>query len=212
MRQVSIVVADDHPVYRDGLVRLVREQPEFELAGACRDGDEALAAIEAKAPDVALLDLHLPRRDAIDVLRELRIRGHTATRVVLISVSDDGATVHRSIAAGAAGYLVKDAGPTEICDALSAVASGRTVLPVGLHAGLAAEIQDQAGASEPLLSAREEEVLRWTAEGRSAREVAAQLVVSTATVKTHLQHIYAKLDVSDRAAAVAKAMRRGLLD
>src|SRR5262249_33428291 len=147
-----------------------------------------------------------------DVLTELRVRGHTGTRVVMISVSDDGATVHKAIAAGAAGYLVKDAGPTEICDALSAVASGRTVLPVSLHAGLAAEIQDQSGASETLLRAREEEVLRWTAEGRSAREVAAQLVVSTATVKTHLQHIYAKLDVTDRAAAVAKAMRRGLLD
>jgi two-component system nitrate/nitrite response regulator NarL len=212
MRQVSIVVADDHPLYRDGLVRLVRERPEFKLAAECRDGDEALAAIEAHAPDVALLDLHLPRRDAIDVLRELRVRGHTGTRVVMISVSDDGATVHESIAAGAAGYLVKEAGAAEICDALSAVASGRTVLPASLHAGLAAEIQDQAEAHESLLSPREEEVLRWTAEGRSVREVAAQLVVSTATVKTHLQHIYAKLDVSDRAAAVAKAMRRGLLD
>jgi two-component system nitrate/nitrite response regulator NarL len=209
---MSVVVADDHPVYREGLVRIVREQPEFELAAECRNGDEVLAAIEAKAPDVGLLDLHLPGRDAIDVLRELRARGHTATRVVMLSVSDDGATVHEAIAAGAVGYLVKEAGPNEIRDALKAVASGRTVLPPRLHAGLAAEIQDQAEALESPLSAREEEVLKLTAEGRSAREIAEQLIVSTATVKTHLQHIYAKLDVSDRAAAVAKAMRRGLLD
>jgi len=209
---MSVVIADDHPVYREGLVRIVREQPEFELAAECRDGDEALAAIEAKAPDVGLLDLHLPGRDGINVLRELRLRGHTATRVVMLSVSDDGATVHEAIAAGAVGYLVKEAGPNEIRDALKAVASGRTVLPARLHAGLAAEIKEQAEALESPLSAREQEVLRLTAEGRSAREIAAQLIVSTATVKTHLQHIYEKLDVSDRAAAVAKAMRRGLLD
>jgi two-component system nitrate/nitrite response regulator NarL len=206
------VIADDHPVYREGVARSIRQRPEFSVAAECADGEEALVAIETVEPELALLDVRMPGRDGIDVLKQLRVDGHTGTRVVMLSAIQDGTTVYESIAAGASGFLSKDAGRAEICDALVAVAAGRTVLPAVLHDGLAETIRHQADAASSPLTDREREVLQWAADGLTAREVAKQLIIGTATVKTHLQHIYEKLGVTDRAAAVAEAMRRGLLD
>jgi two-component system nitrate/nitrite response regulator NarL len=210
--QIQVVIADDHPVYREGVARSIRERPEFSVAAECADGEEALTVIESVEPELALLDVRMPGLDGIDVLKQLRVDGHTSTRVVMLSAIDDGTTVYESIAAGASGYLSKDSGREEICDALVAVAAGHTVLPADLHNGLAETIRHHADAASPLLTEREREVLQWAAEGRTAKEVAEQLIIGTATVKTHLQHIYEKLGVADRAAAVAEAMRRGLLD
>jgi two-component system nitrate/nitrite response regulator NarL len=210
--QIRVVVADDHPVYREGIAHILRERPEFELAGEARDGDEALAAILASKPDVALLDVRLPRRDGIQVLKKLRANGHAGTRVLMLSASDDGASVYESIAAGASGYMLKDAERGAICDALVAVAEGQSVLSLDLQAHLIEMIRQHEEANVSALSPRETEVLRLTASGHSAREVAAELIVSPATIRTHLQHIYEKLAVSDRASAVAEGMRRGYLD
>jgi two-component system nitrate/nitrite response regulator NarL len=211
-KPIKVVLADDHPVFREGVARLLRQRREFELAAECRDGEEALAAIKSMAPDVALLDVRLARLSGIDVLRHLNGRSQTDTRVVMLSVADDGATIYESIAAGAAGYLLKEAEGSEICDSLVAVAAGRTVLPAQVQTGLADAIRHHAEPRAPMLSGREEEVLRLAAKGRTAQQIAKELIIGTATVKTHLQHIYDKLGVSDRVSAVTEAMRRGILD
>jgi two-component system, NarL family, nitrate/nitrite response regulator NarL len=211
-KRIKVVLADDHPVYREGIARLIRQRQEFELVAECRNGDEALAAIRTSRPDIALLDIRLPGLSGTDVLRQLQGNGESTTRVVMLTASEDGATIYESIASGASGYLLKDAERAEICDALLAVAAGRTVLPAGVHTGLMGEIRHQAEPRAPALSPREQEVLRSAARGRSAREIADELFVSTATVKTHLQHIYEKLGVSGRASAVVEGMRRGMVE
>jgi two-component system nitrate/nitrite response regulator NarL len=211
-QRIRVVIADDHPIYREGIAQMVRECPELELLVECATGEQALAAIRDRQPDVAVLDLRLPDHDGIEILRRLRADGQTATRVLMLSASDDGASVYGSIAAGAGGYLVKDADRDAICAAVVDVAAGRTVLPLGLHMGLADEIRHHEAASTVRLSPREEEVLRLAANGCSSREIASRLIIGTATVKTHFQHIYEKLGVTDRAAAVAEGMRRGIVD
>lgn len=210
--RIRITIADDHPVYREGVARLIRQRRDFELTAECGDGDEALAAIKETRPDVALLDVRLPGRSGIEVLKEMRAAGKLSTHVVMLSAFDDAATVYEAIAAGAEGYLVKDATRDEICEALVSVAHGQTVLPLAIQSGLVGEIWQQAQAPQTLLTPREHEVLKWAAGGRPAREIAGELYISEATVKTHLNHIYEKLGVSDRVSAVAEGMRRGLLD
>lgn len=191
---------------------MVRECPELELLAECASGREAFATIRDRHPDVAVLDLRLPDHDGIEILRRLRADRQTATRVLMLSAHDEGSSVYDAIAAGAGGYLLKDAARDAICAAVLDVAAGRTVLPPGLHMGLADEIRHHETASIVHLSPREQEVLTLAANGCSSREIAQQLIIGTATVKTHFQHIYEKFGVSDRAAAVAEGMRRGVLD
>jgi two-component system, NarL family, nitrate/nitrite response regulator NarL len=197
---VSLLIADDHPVYRSGLAEILRGRPELEVVGEAGDGATALAEIRRLAPDIAVVDLQLPDTDGISVAEAVAREG-LATRVVILSAYEDRDVVQRAFAAGARAYLPKICSAERLCDTLLAVARGQTVLP-GLP----------AAAAQVMLTARETEVLRLTADGRSAPEIAATLAVSAATVKTHLQHVYEKLGVSDRAAAVAQAIRRGLLD
>jgi two-component system nitrate/nitrite response regulator NarL len=208
---IKVVVADDHPIYREGVARLLRRRREFELVAECRDGEDALAAIKSSAPDIALVNVRLPRLSGIDVLRRLR-KSHTDTRVVMLSDAADGATSYESIAAGAAGYLLKDADGPAICESLLAVAAGGTVLPPEVHTGLADAIRHQAEPRPPMLSQRELQVLRLAAKGGTAQQIAKELAIGTTTVKTHLQHIYAKLGVSDRVSAVAEAIHQGIVD
>lgn len=210
-KALKVVIADDHPIYREGVARMLRHRKEFELAATCRNGDEVLAAIEATSPDVALIDVSMPGSSGIDVLRQLQVNDGSGTRVVMLSAADDGATMYEAIAAGAAGYVLKDADHSEVCDVLLAVGAGRTVLPAEIQTQLATEIRQQSQPHNPDLSHREIEVLTHAAEGLSARQIADELILSTATVKTHLQHIYQKLDASDRGSAVAEAMRRGII-
>jgi two-component system nitrate/nitrite response regulator NarL len=209
---IRITIADDHPVYREGVARLIRQRRDLQLTAECANGEEALAAIKTTRPDVALLDVRLPGHSGIDVLKQVRANGKLDTHVVMLSAFDDPETVYEAIAAGAEGYLVKDATRDEICDALVAVAHGQTVLPPAIQAGLVGEIRHQAQAPQTLLTSREHEVLKSAAGGHQTRAIARELFISEATVKTHLNHIYEKLGVSDRVSAVAEAMRRGLLD
>jgi two-component system, NarL family, nitrate/nitrite response regulator NarL len=205
-------VADDHPLFRDGIARAVRERPDLELVGEADDGPAALAAVRALEPAVAVVDFSLPGLDGLQVLGAIR-RDRLATRVLMLSASIDGALVHEAIAAGAAGYLSKSADRTAVCDAVAAVARGETVLDPGLQAGLLEQIRARGvDDTRPVLTARELEILNLMAAGCTAAEIGRRLFVAPSTVKTHVGHIYEKLDVSDRAACVAQAMRHGLLE
>jgi two-component system, NarL family, nitrate/nitrite response regulator NarL len=208
---VRVLAADGQPLYRDAVARAIRERPELELVGQAGNGREALEAIGAEHPDVAVIDRTLTGLSGEQVLNAVE-RDGLSTRVVLIAAHADPCEVYAALADGAAGYLTKEADARELCDAITAVARGRTVLAGELQAGVAGEIRLRAPRDRPVMSDRELETLTLIAEGLSAPQIGRALHLSTATVKTHLQHIYEKLGVSERAAAVAEAMRRGLLE
>jgi len=210
-RRVRVLAADAQPLYREAMGRAIKERPELELVAQAADGREALAAIGAELPDVAVIARQLPGLRGDQVLNAVG-RDGLGTRVVLISAEPDAGLVYEAIAKGAAGYLTKHADARAICDAITAVARGSTVLAPELQTGIAGEIRLRAVDERPFLSERENQILKLIANGLTAPEIGRSIHLSTATVKTHLQHLYDKLDVSERAAAVAEAMRRGLLE
>jgi two-component system nitrate/nitrite response regulator NarL len=209
--RIRVLVADDHPLYREAVVRAVRARPEFELIGQAQDGREALGAIREEAPDVAVLDVEMPSMGGVDVVRAVN-RDALGTRIVLLSAHLESDTVYAAVQAGVRAYLSKAWPAERICDALLAVARGDVILPGEVQAGLAAAIRNNAAGAQIHLTPRERDVLAGLVRGQSAPTIATDLHVSTATVKTHLKTLYEKLGVSDRAAAVAEAMRRGLIE
>ena len=210
--RVSVLVADDHPLFREGIERAVKERPELELVGAAAGGREALERIRDLAPAVAVLDLKLPELDGFQILNAVS-RDDIPTRVLFLSASGDPEVVYRAVQGGAAGYFRKEADRNAILDAISAVARGGTVIDPGLQAGVFDQIRMRGTSEErPILTAREREVLTLMAEGLSGPQIAERLIVAIPTVKTHQARLYEKLGVSERAAAVAEAMRRGLLE
>ena len=211
MSRVAVLVADDSPVYREGIVRAVKERPELELLAEVATGREALMAIAELRPHVAVLDMKLPDLDGSQVLRAIN-RDELPTKVVFVSAYIDSEIVYAAIGGGARAYLSKDATRQQICDAIAAVARGGTVFASEVQTGLAREIQMRSADTDVVLTSREREILALTAEGLLAPEIGRRLYLSPATIKTHLQRVYGKLGVSDRAAAVAEAMRRGLLE
>lgn len=209
---ITVLVADDHPLFRDGIARAVRERATLALVGEASDGREALERIRELKPDVAVLDLKLPELDGLQVVKALR-RDAAASRVLMLSAFTEGPVVHELLSAGAAGYLPKSVERAQICDAIEILARGGTMLDPSLHDGLVAAIHAQnAHTDRPWLTDREREILVLIAEGLSAPSMGARLHLAPGTVKTHLSHLYEKLGVSDRAACVAEAMRRGLLE
>ena len=204
-------MADDHPLYREAVVRAVLARPEFELVGQAADGRAALGVIRDSAPDIAVLDVEMPSLGGVEVVRAVN-RDALATRVVLLSAHLESDTVYSAVAEGVRGYLPKAWPAERICNALVAVARGEIVLPNEIQAGLAAAIRSNAGPGRVHLTPREHDVLLGLADGKTAPTIAQDLHVSTATVKTHLKTLYEKLGVSDRAAAVAEAMRNGLIE
>jgi DNA-binding NarL/FixJ family response regulator len=204
---IRLLIADDHPVVRDGLSGMFAADPDFEVAGQAADGSQALRLAEALRPDVILMDLRMPGMDGVTAIGELARRGNPA-RILVLTTYDTDSYVLPAIEAGATGYLLKDAPRAELLHAVRAAAAGQPVLAPSV----AARLMNRVRAPEPeLLSQRELEVLGLVAAGNTNREVAARLFISEATVKTHLLHIYAKLGVTDRAAAVAEAFNRSLL-
>jgi two-component system nitrate/nitrite response regulator NarL len=211
-KRATVVIADDHPLYREGLARAISMRPDLELIGEATDGRAALAHIQQLTPDVAVLDMRMPGLRALDIVEALT-RDGSRTRVLVLSAAVESSLVYAAVAAGAAGYWSKDAQRDAICDAIAAVARGDRVLDPTLQSGVFSEIHArEVDTGRPVLTSREHEILLCIAEGKSAPTIGAELYLSTATVKTHLGHLYEKLGVSDRAAAVAEAMRRGLLE
>lgn len=210
-KKVSVVVADDHPLFRDGLVRALTGSGLVDVVAEAADGVEALGLIRQHRPQVALLDHQMPGMDGADVAAAV-VRDELPTRVLLISAHADSAIVYQALQHGAAGFLPKESSRTDIVNAVLDCAQGRDVVSADVAAGLAAEIRRRAEPSGPALSQREREVLTMIADGASIPQIAKSLFLAPSTVKTHTQRLYEKLGVGDRAAAVAEAMRRGLLD
>jgi DNA-binding NarL/FixJ family response regulator len=202
-----VLIVDDHPVVRDGLRGMFTADPRFEVLGEAGDGAEAIVTAERLRPDVVLMDLRMPRTDGVTAIKELARRG-VPSRVLVLTTYDTDSDVLPAIEAGATGYLLKDAPRDELFRAVEAAARGQAVLSPAVATRLMGQMRQPA--SEPL-SQRELEVLGLIARGTTNREAARQLFISEATVKTHLLHVYAKLGVNDRAAAVATAFSRGYL-
>jgi two-component system, NarL family, nitrate/nitrite response regulator NarL len=210
--RVRVVVADDHPLFREGIERAIRERPELELVGSAADGREALGLVRELEPAVAVLDLRLPGLDGLRILNAIT-RDHILTRVLVLSASGDAELVYRAVEGGAAGYFRKEADRHTILDAISAVARGGTVIEDELQAGVFEQIRMRGiDDDRPILTGREQDVLTLMAQGLSGPQIADRLIVALPTVKTYQARLYEKLGVSERAAAVAEAMRRGLLE
>jgi two-component system nitrate/nitrite response regulator NarL len=208
---LTILVADDHPVYRQGLERAIAEREDLELVGSSADGREALERIAELEPDVAVIDVRMPGLDGLAIVNAAK-RDGLRTRVMLLTGYEDSAAAYRALAQGAAGYVSKTSDLTELLESIVTAGGGETVIAPQFQAGIAGEIQLRESADRPALTEREQEVLTLLAEGRTSQRIGDELGVSEATIKTHLHHLYEKLGVSDRAAAVATAMRWGLLE
>jgi two-component system nitrate/nitrite response regulator NarL len=209
--RVRVYLADDHPLFLRGIVQEVKERPDLELVGQATDGRKALADLRSLQPDVAVIDMRIPGLSGLEVLAACK-RDAIRTRIIVLSAHVESDLVYRAIASGAAGYLSKEADRETILDAVAAVSRGEVVLAPEVHAGLAGEIRRREVVERPILTPREKEVLVLTADGLTAPEIASRLQLGVATVRSHLQNLYEKLGVSDRAAAVAAAMRARLLE
>lgn len=200
---VRVVVADDHPVVRAGLRALLEAEPDLEVVGECGSGAEAVRMASELHPDVVLMDLKMPELDG--AAATARVVAETSSRVVVLTTFDTDGDIIRAIEAGATAYLLKDAPSTDLIEAVRAAARGQTVLASPVATRLVSAVR------RPTLSAREVEVLGLVARGLSNAAVSVELRVSEATVKSHLLHVFSKLDVSDRTAAVTVALSRGWL-
>jgi DNA-binding NarL/FixJ family response regulator len=207
MADIRILIADDHPVVRDGLRGMFAGAAGFEVLGEAGNGAEAVVLAESLRPDVVLMDLRMPEMDGVAAIIRLAAVA-PEVQVLVLTTYDTDSDVLPAIEAGATGYLLKDAPREELFRAVRAAARGEAVLSPTVATRLMGRVR--APAAEPL-SARELEVLALIARGSTNREAARKLFISEATVKSHLLHIYTKLGVNDRAAAVATAFERGLL-
>jgi two-component system nitrate/nitrite response regulator NarL len=198
-------------MFLEAIVDALGAHPELEVVGSTRNGQDAAAGVLDLEPDVAVLDMRLRGLSGQQVL-DLAVERHSRTRFLFLSAHVESDVVFGALSRGAAGYLSKEVDRKTICDAVVAVAAGETVLSPDVQRNLAVAIRERNAVERPVLTPREHAVLALAAEGLSTREIAARLSVASATVKTHLQSIYTKLDVPDRTSAVASAMRRGMLD
>jgi DNA-binding NarL/FixJ family response regulator len=205
--QIRLLIVDDHPVVRDGLRGLFAGEEGFEVVAEAENGADAVARAKAYDPDVVLMDLRMPEMDGVSAIRALAT-AQVRARVLVLTTFDTDSDVLPAIEAGATGYLLKDAPRDELLRAVRSAAAGEAVL----SPTVASRVLDQVRQPvKETVSQRELEVLQLVSSGATNREVAERLFISEATVKTHLLHIYAKLGVNDRAAAVGAAFERGLL-
>ena len=208
MGKIQIVIADDHPVVRDGLAAMLAGQPDFEVVGIAANGEEAVALHSDLSPDVVLMDLRMPVMDGVEAIKAIQLE-HASTYILVLTTYDSDADIVRAIEAGAKGYLLKDTPREELFNAIRTAASGESVLAPTVATRLMNRMRAPA---EENLSAREIEVLELVAKGNSNKEIGRALHISTATVKTHLIHIYNKLGVGDRTAAVTTALEKGIIN
>jgi DNA-binding NarL/FixJ family response regulator len=207
MNKIRLVIVDDHPVVRDGLRGMLASQPDFEVIGVAENGEGAVQLASSLKPEVMLLDLRMPGMDGVTALGEIKANS-PEVNVLVLTTYDSDADILPAIEAGATGYLLKDTSREELYAAIRATARGESVLSPGVAARIIGQMRAPA---EEKLSTRELEVLQLVAEGHSNSEIASRLHISQATVKSHLIHIFDKLGVSDRTAAVTVALRRGIL-
>jgi len=205
---ITILLADDHPVVRDGLRGMLQAEPDLTVVGEAGSGDEAVVAAAAHRPDVILMDLRMPGLDGVGATERI-LAARPETRVVVLTTYETDADILRAVEAGARGYLLKDATRAELAAAVRAAAGGETVLAPSVADRLARETRRRA--APPILSAREVQVLALVGRGRTNAEIGRDLHISEATVKTHLLRAFTKLGVADRTAAVTTAMSLGLL-
>lgn len=207
MGRIRIVIADDHPVVRAGLQEILRSQPDFEIVGEASNGVEAVALASQVQPDVVLMDLRMTLLDGAAATAQIRAQ-QARTAVLVLTSYESNADILRAIEAGAMGYLLKDAQGEELFTAVRTVAQGKAVFAPTVATRLLHQVRKPGREA---LSARELEVLALVARGASNKEIARAMYLSEATVKSHLLHLFAKLAVSDRTAAVTAALERGLL-
>ena len=213
---IRVLTADDQRVVREGLVLVLGLLPGVDVVGTAADGDEAVALAGELQPDVVLMDLRMPRCDGVQATRRLR-ESHPDVKVIVLTTYADDQSVIAALRAGARGYLTKDAGAAEIHHALQQVLADQAVIDPAVQHHLVDAIAGNASTERTPralpdgLTAREAEVLELIAEGLSNSEIAARLVVTEATVKSHINHLFAKIGARDRARAVTYAYRHGLL-
>jgi DNA-binding NarL/FixJ family response regulator len=206
-RRVKILVCDDHPVVRSGLRGMINSQPDLEVVAEAAEGSEALSLTDRFKPDVVLMDLRMPGMDGVTATAGIKAR-HPDTNVLILTTYDTDADILRALEKGATGFLLKDEREDRIFDAIREAARGRSALAPGVASRLVERLRGDADAH---VSDREIEILMLVAQGQSNREIARELHISDSTVKAHMLHIFDKLGVTDRTAAVTTAVRRGII-
>ena len=204
---IRILISDDHPVVGAGLRGMLSGEPGFEVAGEAQNGREAVALVGGLRPDVVLMDLRMPEMDGVTAIGHIKDQ-HPEVQVLVLTTYESDADILRAIETGATGYLLKDAPREELFGAIRVAAEGKSPLAPAVASRL---MQRMRGSAEESLSAREIEVLELVAQGTSNKEIAKRLWISETTVKSHMLHIFEKLGVTDRTAAVTEALRRGIL-
>jgi DNA-binding NarL/FixJ family response regulator len=210
MKPIRLVVVDDHALFRSGLISLLNGTPEFQVVGEAGNGQEALDVVRRLSPDVILLDVNMPVMGGVEAVTELR-QGSDA-RILMLTISKNDEDLFGAISAGADGYLLKNVTPDELFKAIRNVQSGLSVLaPDVTRQVLRAVSLEQVGAADRGLSSRELEVLKCLAQGKTTAQISNELFISDNTVKTHVRHILEKLEASNRAEAVSKAVQLGMI-
>jgi two-component system, NarL family, response regulator len=202
--KIRILIGEDHPIFREGLVEVLTRQKDMRVIGEAGNGGEVCRLYDRLSPDLLLLDLRMPGKDGLEVIKELMIRT-PKPRIVVMTVCQATEDIRSALTAGAKGYLLKGAEPRELCDTIRKVFAGDVVLPLTVSGKLAASL------AEPQLSAREMQVLQQLCAGDSNKEIAQKIYLSESTVKFYIRHLYKKLGAAGRSAAITIAVRRGLV-
>jgi len=202
---ITVLIADDHPVVREGLAAIFKSQKDIKVIAEATNGEEACALASQFSPDVLLLDLRMPKKDGLQVINELMARRVTKPRIIVMTTYESEEDIRRTLKAGAKGYLVKGTAPQQIREAVRRVAAGESLLPAAIASKLAESM------AHPELSERERQVLQYIANGRSNKEIGQVLYISENTVKAHVKAILTKLDAMGRTEAIAIATKRGLI-
>jgi two-component system, NarL family, response regulator len=205
LEAITIVIADDHPVVREGLVAILKSQKDIKVVAEATNGEEALELCDRHLPDVLLLDLRMPKKDGLQVISELTARKLARPRVIVMTTYESEEDIRRALKAGAKGYMVKGTDPQQIRESVRRVAAGEALVPPNVAAKLAESM------ARPELSEREQQVLGYVANGRSNKEISKILCISENTVKAHMKSILTKLDAVGRTEAIAIAIKRGLI-
>lgn len=202
--QMRVLIADDHPVVREGLAAMINRLPDMVVVGEAGNGREAVELYLQHKPDITLMDLRMPEMNGVDAIIAIRQK-HPAAKLIVLTTFDRDEDIYRALQAGARGYVLKDAPREELLDCMHAVLNGQTVIPPAIASKLADRLSVTA------LTSRELEVLRCMADGKANKEIANVLFISEGTVKTHVNAILRKLDATDRTQAVTIALKHGIL-